>query len=78
MGVALYEGLGGAADSGALSCPDCGSPMELVRDGVIADVVMTGFGLAYRPRLGAFGACTGCEFCVEIEAADVAAARRVA
>lgn len=47
------------------TCPDCGSPTER-HVGVIAAPGLNGYGRAIRvKRLGAFTACTGCEWCVE-------------
>lgn len=52
-------------------CPRCGSPVELVTDGMIAAPILPSVHVAGRPlpyawRLAAFGACTECEFCMEI------------
>lgn len=52
-------------------CPHCGSPVQLVTDGMIAAPTMPSAYIVGRPfpyvwRLAAFGACTGCEFCIEV------------
>jgi Fe-S oxidoreductase len=53
-------------------CPRCGSALER-HTGVIDYPVLTGYGnVERRQRLGAFDACTGCEYCVEAEPAPPA------
>lgn len=58
-------------------CPECGAPVELVVDGFVVDPCVTPYGdITWVPRRAPFGACTGCEFCIEVLSADVVAARR--
>lgn len=56
------------------TCPDCGSPIELVtaaEGGMVSEPYfpkypIRGAELPRRERPADFGACTGCEFHVEV------------
>jgi hypothetical protein len=58
----------------ALVCPECGGDVEMVLDGMIGERVIPGYHyvgdeLPTRWRLAPFGACTRCEFCIEVKIA---------
>ena len=56
------------------TCPECGSPMELVLDGLVGEPRFRGVGHFAQSHVVVewvmvpkpFGACTGCEFCIEL------------
>jgi hypothetical protein len=52
-------------------CPECGGVVQLVRDGFVLSPCVPGYitpdvRVEHRPRLAPFGACTACEFCIEV------------
>lgn len=52
-------------------CPACGGPVELVTGGAIEAPVVPAYAtrdarVTHRKRLAPFGACTRCEFCIEV------------
>jgi hypothetical protein len=54
-----------------LACPECGGDVELVTDGMIGELyhppfLRAGDPLPFRWKLAPFGACTSCEFCIEV------------
>jgi hypothetical protein len=53
-------------------CPECGGRMQLVTDGLVGRWMAPPFFIVGRSRLRLdlvarpFGACTECEFCIEV------------
>lgn len=50
-----------------LPCPDCGSPLQFVRDAINEPVITPLGRIERRTRPAAFVACTGCEYCAEVK-----------
>jgi len=55
-----------------ITCPECGSSLQVVTDGLVGELRAPAFftlgvsRLEYVMRPAPFVACTGCEFCLEI------------
>ncbi len=54
-----------------LECPDCHGRLDLVTDGEVGVLTVEGYHrrdapLSYRMVARPFLACSGCEFCIEV------------
>lgn len=63
-----------APETPALVCPECGGHVEMILDGMIGERYIGGYHvvgdeLPTRWRLAPFGACSSCEFCIEVKIA---------